>query len=60
MDSQTNPHIETQETQDQDRMNPQSSLIMIQQNQIQDPQGSFITSISFGPSGLATHCISMS
>ena len=44
-------------TQDQDRMNSQSNLVMIQQNQTQDTQSSYKTSVSFGPSGLATHCV---
>ena len=47
-------------TQDQDRMNSQSNLVMTQQNQTQDTQSSYKTSVSFGPSGLATHCIGMS
>ena len=58
------------ETQDQDQMNSQSNPIMTQRNLDQDqvdPQSSNIvvypsvmTSISFGPSGLATHCFGMS
>ena len=50
--------METQtKTQDQDWMNSQGNLVMTQQDQTQDTQSSYKTSISFGPSGLATHCV---
>ena len=59
--SQDQGLVETQtKTQDPDWMTSQGNLVKTQLDQTQDTPSSYKTSISFGPSGLATHCIGMS